>query len=378
MNIVVAPDSFKESLSAKQVAASINKGVLNIIPDANITQIPISDGGEGLLDALVEVLGGNRITIFCKDPLNRTIQAEYGILGDGITAVIEMAKASGLELLKEDEKNPWITSTYGTGQLIKNALDRSCTKMIIGIGGSATNDGGIGMVKALGGKFLNKYGEEIDEGGGALNELDTIDLSNFDQRIKDCDIVVACDVTNPLTGENGASFVYGGQKGGSQDQIKLLDRNLVNYASVIKNDLGIEVETVHGAGAAGGMGAGLIGFLHADLKRGIDLILETLKVEKQIKNADLVITGEGKIDAQTLQGKTVLGIAKLARKYEVPVIAITGKIGEGIENIYDQGVTSVFSIVDQPMLLNDAIGQADTLITSCIENVMRIMDLKKE
>ena len=375
MKILVAPDSFKESLSAIQVAEAISKGVLKIIPNAEIIKTPISDGGEGLLDALVNDKNGKIITVKVYDPLYRSIAAEYGILNEGTTAVIEMAKASGLELLKEQEKNPDITSSYGTGQLILDALDRGCQKIIIGIGGSATNDGGMGMVKALGGKFINKEGIELTEGGGALGELSSIDLTNFDKRISNCKIVVACDVTNKLTGENGASFVYGAQKGGSKEQLEFLDKNLQHYAAIIRNHLGIEIENITGAGAGGGMGAGLIAFLNAELKSGIDLILETLEIKKHIKNIDLIITGEGEIDKQTLQGKTILGIAALAKEYYVPVIAITGKIGDNIDEIYKLGITSIFSIVNKPMKLEEAINDVEYLIQSCIETIIRTIKL---
>ncbi len=375
MKILVAPDSFKESLSAIQVAEAISKGVLKIIPNAEIIKTPISDGGEGLLDALVNDKNGKIITVKVYDPLYRSIAAEYGILNEGTTAVIEMAKASGLELLKEQEKNPDITSSYGTGQLILDALDRGCQKIIIGIGGSATNDGGMGMVKALGGKFINKEGVELTEGGGALGELSSIDLTNFDKRISNCKIVVACDVTNKLTGENGATFVYGAQKGGSKEQLEFLDKNLEHYAAIIRNHLGIEIENINGAGAGGGMGAGLIAFLNAELKSGIDLILETLEIKKHIKNIDLIITGEGKIDKQTLQGKTILGIAALAKEYHVPVIAITGKIGDNIDEIYKLGITSIFSIVNKPMKLEEAINDVEYLIQSCIETIIRTIKL---
>ena len=375
MKILVAPDSFKESLSAIQVAEAISKGVLKIIPNAEIIKTPISDGGEGLLDALVNDKNGKIITVKVYDPLYRSIAAEYGILNEGTTAVIEMAKASGLELLKEQEKNPDITSSYGTGQLILDALDRGCQKIIIGIGGSATNDGGMGMVKALGGKFINKEGVELTEGGGALGELSSIDLTNFDKRISNCKIVVACDVTNKLTGENGASFVYGAQKGGSKEQLEFLDKNLQHYAAIIRNHLGIEIENINGAGAGGGMGAGLIAFLNAELKSGIDLILETLEIKKHIKNIDLIITGEGEIDKQTLQGKTILGIAALAKEYYVPVIAITGKIGDNIDEIYKLGITSIFSIVNKPMKLEEAINDVEYLIQSCIETIIRTIKL---
>jgi len=378
MEIIVAPDSFKESLSAKAVASSISKGILKVLPDAQITQIPVSDGGEGLLDALVEPLGGKRIRVSVNDPLYRIIEAEYGIIDNGRTAIIEMAKASGLELLLENEKSPLITSTYGTGQLIKDALDKGCSKIIIGIGGSATNDGGMGMVKALGGKFENKNDDDIGSGGGALRDLYKIDLHDFDKRVFNCQFISACDVNNPLTGKNGASFVYGAQKGGTPEQIKILDENLISYASVIRKDLGIEVETIEGAGAAGGMGAALLAFFDAKLVKGIDLILQTLQLEKYIKNSDLVFTGEGKIDAQTLNGKTIAGVAEIAKRYKIPVIAIAGKLGAGIEPLYDNGISAIYSILDQPMELKEAMENADVLIESLVENIMRTIQLKIE
>ena len=334
MKIIVAPDSFKESLSAIKVSNAVSKGILNILPQADVIQVPISDGGEGILDVLINVLGGKRVLVTVRDPLNRNIKAEYGILKDNVTAIIEIAKASGLELLDDHERNPMLTSSFGTGQLIKDALDNGCKKIIIGIGGSATNDGGMGMVKALGGKFLNIKNEEVQEGGGLLDQICKIDLSKFDERIINCEIVVACDVKNQLTGQEGASFVYGEQKGGTIEQLKILDENLKIYASTIRECTGIEVETIEGSGAAGGIGAGLIAFFNAELKSGIDLIIEILEIDKLIKNADLVITGEGKIDKQTLNGKAILGIASVGKKYKVPVIAITGKIGNNIEEIY--------------------------------------------
>ena len=286
-----------------------------------------------------------------------------------------MATASGLELLKENEKNPLITSTYGTGQLIRDALNRGCSKIIIGLGGSATNDGGVGMLKALGVKFLNAKNEEIGDGGGALNQLHRIDFSGLDNRLSKCEIIAACDVSNPLTGTNGASFVFGMQKGGSPSELKKLDKNLLHYASIIQSDVGAEVDTIAGAGAAGGMGAALVAFFKAKLMSGIDLITEILHLEKHIRNADLVITGEGKIDAQTLYGKTVIGVARIAKKYHVPVIAIAGKVEDGIEEIYALGVNSVFPIINKPMDLSEALDQADQLIVSCVENIIRTVKI---
>ncbi len=371
MNIVIAPDSFKECLSASEVSKCITKGILNIHPEAKVKALPISDGGEGLLENLVIPYEGKITSINVKDPLNRDINAEYGILKDGNTAVIELAKASGLELLKDGEKDPLATSTFGTGQLIKDALDKGCRKLIIGLGGSATNDGGAGIAKALGVKFLDASDNELELGGGHLKSLSRIDTSNLDKRIKDCEVIVACDVTNPLTGTNGASFIYGAQKGGSSDVLRVLDDNLKRYAGIIKLTSNKDIDNVPGAGAAGGTGAGLLAFLNAKLVSGIELILKMLHIEAHIKNADMVITGEGKIDKQTLNGKTILGISKLAKKHQVPVIVITGKIGVDIADIYAQGVTAIYSIVNEPMALSTSLKNADTLIISCIENIMR-------
>lgn len=373
-NILVSPDSFKDSLSAKAVATHIANGITNILPEANINQIPLSDGGEGLLEALVTPLNGSFIKKNVKDPLMRDIQAQYGILDNGKTAVIEMARASGLELLKPDERNPLKTSTFGTGQLIKAALDKGCSKIIIGLGGSATNDGGMGIVKALGGKFINKQGKSIGEGGAALADLYRIDLSDLDQRILNCEIISACDVSNPFCGPNGASMVFGAQKGGSPQDLQQLDKNLLHYASVIQSDLGKDIKNVEGTGAAGGTGIGLLTFLDAELKPGIDLIMDELQMEKHTKEADIVITGEGQIDQQTLNGKTITGVAKMAKKHEIPVIAIAGKADRDIDELYNIGITAVFSIVNQPLSLQKSIKSTDQLIQSCVENIFRLLD----
>ncbi len=276
--------------------------------------------------------------------------------------------------MKEEEKNPLLTSTFGTGELIKDALDQGCKKIIIGIGGSATNDGGVGMISALGAKFLDKGGEEIRQGGGSLDQINRIDLTTFDERLKTCEVIVACDVSNPLTGIHGASFVYGEQKGGNRKALEILDRNLIHYAGIIRNTLNVDILETPGSGAAGGTGAALLAFMNGTLMPGIDLVLETLQVEKVIQGSDLVITGEGKIDAQTLQGKTVAGIARIAKKHQVPVIVITGKIGENIDGIYDMGVSSIFSIINQPMALETAIKQAPQLIENCVLNIMKAME----
>ena len=345
MNILVAPDSFKDSLSASEASRIISEAISALIPSASIRQIPISDGGEGLLEALITPLQGNLVSVSVKDPLHRTIEASYGLVDQGKTAIIEMATASGLELLSIEERNPLITSTYGTGELIKNALDKGCTKIIIGLGGSATNDGGMGMIKALGGLFLDQHQQEIEEGGRALNTLYSIDLSGLDKRLQHVEIICACDVSNPLTGPYGASYVYAKQKGASDNMLPILDSNLSNYAAVIKASLKKDLKHVPGTGAAGGTAMGLLACLDAKLTPGIALITELLQLEKHIKEAQLVVTGEGRIDAQTLHGKTIMGIASLAKKNSVPVLVFTGSIEQGI----DEGNVPLSSL-DQKVL----------------------------
>ncbi len=369
MNILVAPDSFKDSLSASEASRIISEAISAVIPSASIRQIPISDGGEGLLDALLTPLQGTLVSVSVKDPLHRTIEASYGLVDQGKTAIIEMATASGLELLLIEERNPLITSTYGTGELIKDALDKGCTKIIIGLGGSATNDGGMGMIKALGGLFLDQNQQEIEEGGGALNTLCSIDLSGLDKRLQHIEVICACDVSNPLTGTSGASYVYAKQKGASEDMLAVLDSNLSNYARIIKATLNKDLEHIPGTGAAGGTAMGLLAFLDATLSPGITLITKLLQLEKHMKEAQLVVTGEGRIDAQTLHGKTIMGIASLAKKHSVPVLVFTGSIGQGISEIYNQGVTAIFSIVNKPMSLETAIKNATQLLHASVTNV---------
>jgi len=372
MKIVIAPDSYKGSLTAKAVADSIERGIKKIYEKANTIKIPMADGGEGTVQSLVDGTEGKIINVKVKGPLLKEVEAFYGILGDGKTAVIEMAAASGLLLVTKEERNPLKTTTYGTGQLIKNALDMGCRNIIIGIGGSSTNDGGAGMAAALGIKLLDQRGKNIGFGGECLSKLHTINVNNMDPRIKECKITVACDVDNPLCGLNGASHVFGPQKGADEKMIKILDDNLSNYAYVIKKDLNIEIKNVPGAGAAGGLGGGLLAFFNAELKSGIDIVIETTNLEEIIKDADLVITGEGMIDYQTAFGKTPFGVARVARKYNIPVIAIAGGVGKGSEKLYDKGFTSIFSIVDRPMQLEEAIENASILLEKAIERIMRI------
>lgn len=372
MKILIAPDKFKGSLSAFEVADSIEKGILKVFPKAVIVKVPMADGGEGTVESLVDATGGKIIKTNVKDPLFRDIESFYGILGDGKTAVIEMAAASGLYLLKDYERNPMITTTYGTGQLIKDALDRGCRRFIIAIGGSATNDGGAGMATVLGVKFYDKDGIEIGLGGGELSKIYSIDTSNIDDRLKECEFIVACDVANPLIGENGASRVYGPQKGATKEMVEVLDKNLEHYGKLLEKYFNKKIIDVPGSGAAGGLGAGLMAFLNAQLKNGIEIIIETLKLEEKIKEADIVISGEGKIDFQTAFGKTISGIAKLCKKHNKPLIVIAGTV-EDIEKLYEIGVSSVFSTMEKPMFLEDAIKNAPTLLEKSAERIFRLI-----
>lgn len=373
MKIVIAPDSYKGSLTAKQVAESIERGIRRIFDKAEIVKVPMADGGEDTVQALVDSTKGEIIQVNVKGPLLDNVEAFYGILGDGSTAVIEMAAASGLPLIPRDKRNPMITTTYGTGELIKHALDRGCRNIIIGIGGSATNDGGAGMAMALGARLFDEKGKNIGFGGGALDKLCSIDISRMDARLKECSITAACDVENPLCGPTGASSVFGPQKGADAKMVKMLDDNLLNYADVIKRDLGVDIKDVPGAGAAGGLGGGLLAFLNAKLKRGIDIVIQAANLEEHVKDADLVITGEGMIDFQTAFGKTPYGVAKVAKKYNIPVIAIAGGIGKDAQTLYEKGFDSIFSIADKPMSLEDSIKNCPILLETASERIMRTL-----
>ena len=373
MKIVIAPDSFKGSLSARDVSVNIEKGVRKVFEAAEIISIPMADGGEGTVQSLVDSTNGVIVSTKVKGPLLEEVAAFYGILGDGTTAIIEMAAASGLPLLRENERNPMKTTTYGTGELIKHALDRGCKKIIIGIGGSATNDGGAGMIKALGAKLLDKDGEDIGCGGGCLNKIEVIDLSSMDERLKGCKIVAACDVDNPLTGPRGASYVFGPQKGADPEMVEILDSNLQHFAEVVEKTTGIAIKDFPGAGAAGGLGGGLLAFLDAELKRGIDIVIEATDFEEKIKDADIIITGEGRMDYQTQYGKTPYGVAQTARKYNIPVVAIVGSVGKNAEVLYDLGFSGIFSIINRPMTLEEAISESAELLEKTSESVMRVI-----
>lgn len=375
MKIVIAPDSFKGSLTAKEVCDSIETGIKKIFDDAQIVKVPMADGGEGTVQSLVDCTCGKIINIKVKGPLMNEIESFYGILGDGDTAVIEMAAASGLPLLKKEEYNPMKTTTYGTGELIRDALGRGVKNIIIGLGGSATNDGGAGMLSALGVKFSDENKKALKDGinGESLGKIREIDLTNMDKRLKDCNIVAACDVTNPLCGKNGASYIFGPQKGADPYMAKVLDSNLKNYGKIIEKKTGIPVIDYPGAGAAGGLGSAILAFLNGKLEKGIDIVIKTTKLEQKLKNADLVVTGEGRIDYQTQFGKTPYGVACLAKKYNIPVIAIAGSIGSDINELHEKGFEAIFSIVNSPMNLDDALKNASILLQNESEEVFRLI-----
>ncbi|MDW6005436.1 glycerate kinase [Vibrio mangrovi] len=358
MKIVIAPDSFKESLSAVDVADIIAKSWKQVFPEASCVQKPVADGGEGFVDALVTARQGQKVTARVKNPLGEEIDAGWGMSADRQMAFIEMAAASGLALIAPAQRNPLLTTSFGTGQLIKAALDDGIRHLVLGIGGSATNDGGVGMMQALGASFLDAAGRELPAGGEALSRLDAIDLSGLDPRLQSCRIEVACDVTNPLTGPSGAAAVYGPQKGATPAMVQALDLALAHYADVIQAQSGKAVDEQPGAGAAGGVGAALIAFLHARLCPGIELVMEAVALEEEIACCDLVITGEGCLDTQSLNGKVPVGIARVAKRYGKPVIAIAGSVKATRQQLNDAGIDAAFGTVQSIVTLEDALSQA--------------------
>ncbi|MEX2428833.1 MAG: glycerate kinase [Bacteroidales bacterium] len=377
MKIVIAPDSFKGSLSALEVGNAIRDGIVKVGHDIDTIVVPMADGGEGIVQSLIDATGGDIIKTTVHDPLFRTIDSFYGILGDGKTAVIEMAAASGLPLLKPEERDPLKTTSYGTGELIKDAMDKGCTSIILGLGGSATNDGGIGMAQALGVCFLDENGNSVHVGGHELSRIRTIDVSGIDDRVSNVKFIAACDVDNPLCGQNGASNVYGRQKGASDSDVETLDKGLVHFAHIVKNSLGLDIKDLPGTGAAGGLGYAVMLFLNARLERGIDIVTRLLKLDEIICGADLVITGEGKMDAQTAFGKTPYGVAQIARKMNIPVVALAGSLGPGYSTLYNSGFDCIYSIIDRPMLLEEALANTKELLENSAENVVRLWNAVK-
>ena len=375
MKILVAPQEFKGSISALSAAEAAKTGILRVFPQAEVVLCPVADGGDGTLETLVEVSGGEVKTCSVQNPIGETIQAQWGAMGDGVTAVIEMARTSGLALLSLGERDPLNASTYGLGQAISEALDEGFRRFIVGIGGRATNDAGAGMAQALGANLLDDQGNTINFGGAALSNLQTVDISNMDSRIKDSKFLVACDVSNPLTGEEGASAVYGPQKGATPEMVRSLDDALSNFATVVKKDLKKDVSEISGAGAAGGLGAGMMAFMGAELKAGVDIVLETVNLRDKLASVDLVITGEGGLDFQTVYNKAPIGVARIASEHNIPTIAIAGLLGSNFKVVHEHGIRAATSIVDGPITLEEASERAFELISDSVEESLRFISV---
>ena len=370
--IIIIPDSFKGSASSLEVCNYIERGVLKVIKDADIIKIPVADGGEGTVESILYAAGGNIKKINVKNPEGKIIEAKYGIINKE-KAVIEMAEASGLTLVDDKTRNPLKYSTYGTGEFIKDAVNNNIKEILIGIGGSATNDCGIGMANALGYKFLDKYNNELEAIAENMIHVADIDDSNVDKRIFDIKITAACDVKNPLYGKNGATAVYGKQKGVTEETFDILDDGLKNIAKIIKEKFGKEIDYMEGSGAAGGLGGGLVAFCNAKLKSGIDAVLDIIDFESKIKDASLIITGEGAIDGQTKEGKVPVGVAK--RAGNIPVIAIVGEIREGAEIVYDLGIKSIMPLCTKAMTLEESIYNTSYLVENAVERALRFINI---
>ncbi len=373
MRIVIAPQSLKGSLTAAQAGRAIAQGAQAVFPQAEIAIVPVADGGEGTVQALVDATGGKLFQQYVTGPLGEPVMAFYGILGDGRTAAIEMAASSGLPLVPPERRDPRITTTYGVGELILAALERGSRHFIIGIGGSATNDGGAGMAQALGASLTDQQGDAIARGGAALSTLQHISIDGMDVRLQECTFEVACDVNNPLTGPTGAPAVYGPQKGATPAMVAELDSALAHYADVIERDLHLFVRDIPGAGAAGGLGAGLLAFLHTMLRPGAQIVLEAVKLEEHLKQADLVITAEGQLDSQTAYGKSVGAVAALAKRYGLPVLALAGGLGDDYQTVYDLGVDAVAVLPSKPMTLDYAMEHAAELMVDATERALRLL-----
>jgi len=373
--VAIAPDSFKGSMTAMEAASRIEEGLKRVLSGAVCRKIPMADGGEGTVQAIVDATGGKFLKRTVADPLGRPVKATFGLSGDGKTAVLEMAAASGLELLKPRERNPLKTSTTGTGELIRHALDLGVHKILIGIGGSATNDGGIGMARALGVRFLDDRGRAVPEGGGALVRIARIDMAGIDPRLAGVDVEVACDVDNPLTGRHGAARVYGPQKGATPSMVTQLDAGLRHLAGVIKRDLGVAILKIPGSGAAGGLGGGLMAFLGGRLRPGVDIVIDIVDLARRLKGCDLVITGEGRMDHQTVSGKTPAGVAKAAKVQGLPVIAICGCLGEGAQGVNSVGIDAFFAAQESNVAEEDLPKRGPVMLANCAEQVGRLLAL---
>ncbi|MGF1699989.1 glycerate kinase [Photobacterium makurazakiensis] len=377
MKIVIAPDSYKESLTAMEVASAIEAGFSQVLPDAEYIKLPMADGGEGTVQSLVDATNGDIVECAVTGPLGEQVDGFYGLMGHGKTAIIEMAAASGLHLVEPALRNPLKTTTFGTGELIKAALDNGVEHIIVGIGGSATNDGGIGMAQALGIRLLDENGNDVGFGGEALAKIKTIDNSGVDPRLSHIKLEVACDVDNPLCGPKGASHIFGPQKGATPEMVEQLDADLAYYAELIKSQLGRDIKNTSGAGAAGGLGAALLGLLDASLRPGIEIVMDAVNLAQIVADADLVITGEGRIDSQTIHGKTPIGVARTAKQFDVPVIGIAGSLSNDCNVVYDHGIDAAFSVVSGAMTLQDALDGAAFNVQATARNVAAVMMLAK-
>ena len=375
MKIIIAPDSFKGSLTSLEAAQAIEAGISSALPNAECVSIPMADGGEGTVRSMVDATGGRIVSATVTDPLGRPTLAEYGLLGDGHTAVIEMAAASGMQYVDETTLNPLITTTYGTGELIRDALEQGVNDIIVGLGGSATNDGGAGMAQALGARLLDRDGAPLPFGGAALASLATLDISGLDPRLAGVRIRLASDVANPLTGARGASAVFGPQKGATTDMVEQLDEALAHYAAVIREQLGREVKTVPGSGAAGGLGAGFLAFTEASMHSGVDLVVEVTGLESLARGAQYCFTGEGSIDSQTRYGKTPMGVAQTVKRASpnCTVVALAGNVGKGVEQLVDVGIDVIFGIMPGVATMRDAVDHAAENLTRAAENAARLI-----
>ncbi|MGF1695361.1 glycerate kinase [Vibrio lamellibrachiae] len=376
MKVVIAPDSYKESLTAMEVATAIERGFKKIMPNAEYVKLPMADGGEGTVQSLVDATGGVIVKQRVTGPLGDTVEGFFGLVGDGSTAIIEMAAASGLDLVERNKRNPLITTSYGTGELIKGALDKGVKHIIIGLGGSATNDGGIGMAQALGAKLLDENGIDLAFGGGSLHRLTTIDLSQLDPRLKTVTLEAACDVDNPLCGPKGASSVFGPQKGATPEMVEKLDSNLAHYAKIIYQATDKDVKDIPGSGAAGGLGAALIGLFDADLRPGINIVMDAVNLSDVVKDANLVITGEGRIDSQTIHGKTPVGVARTAKQFGLPVIAIAGSTAADCEVVHEHGIDAAYSVVLGATDLPTALKEAAFNVEMTSRNIAKALTIK--
>lgn len=375
MKVVIAIDSFKGSLSSYELGEAIEKGVKEVYSEAEVKKVPIADGGEGTVESLVEGTNGKFIKVLVNNPLMEKIEARYGIMGDGKTAVIEMAEASGLPLISKEKRNPMKTTTYGTGELVKDAIEKGCREFIIGIGGSATNDAGLGMMQALGYKFLDENKNELGFGGEILSKVKYIDSTNRLKELSECKFLVACDVDNPFYGPRGAAEVYGRQKGATEEMVTLLDKGLFDFSEVIKKSLGKDIANLSGAGAAGGLGGGLVAFLDGVLSPGIEMVLEKVGLEKELEGADFVITGEGRLDFQTAMGKAPVGVAKIAKKYNIPVLGLAGGVADEAIETHKKGIDSFFSIINYPLTLEEAMEKttAKKFVEKNTEEIFRLI-----